>query len=651
MQVNIERMPHGLFRRLSADPLLLFAFAFAFLLAIGIAILSTIIQLETLAIAVLTAFWAIALILILFLYAYSRALTLVNPLRQLSMLIQATHRELQDWDKRARRLSSLLEPEENANPSSPDANFSHDMNRTAFFQINSYWTDGAKRAIRHAMSFARRYSENGDYEVSAAALNAVVAINGLYVKSKGKTFFCNVTFVENPLASDSFINDTMEHLRQQAITAISHRDEQGVEQTLQTMAALVQIYLSIDYSSDLAEKSHAQLASGYLADAVQAVVPHDMADVLMEGQRIMGRIAQSFIAHGHSYDIVSLSEKIAFVACTGCVNEKYRPVTLEGMNQLTILTYDSILHVKNHDIRFAVEKVRRDAALVVRSFLNLPDTPTSNIHSTYLSPYYSSTSAKGLRARLSNLVDAICEAQPENSDANAVIQNLERWSSDLRSTEKELLVTAVTARSQFTLEMIHWITGITDILLSVSNAPACNDHIRKEIRRHAHLLIATLTWIPDDQETIEFVECFQLTEAMFKAAIAAHIRGCNEIANEIAKYLLSWTFKGGRFATRRRILETGLCACAVLALKGGEAQVAALTTSIKSRVSGETALALEIRDGAARWIRERADRLKTQAERTSPFAAIDLELIRENPESICPLLHEVADILCPHGIP
>ena len=40
MQVNIERMPHGLFRRLSADRRLLSAFAVTFLLAVAIAGLS-----------------------------------------------------------------------------------------------------------------------------------------------------------------------------------------------------------------------------------------------------------------------------------------------------------------------------------------------------------------------------------------------------------------------------------------------------------------------------------------------------------------------------------------------------------------------------------------------------------------------------------
>ena len=78
MQVNIERMPHGLFRRLSADRKLLGAFALAFLLAIGVATLSTFVDQARLARVVLASSWSVVLILISFMYAYRRALVLIS---------------------------------------------------------------------------------------------------------------------------------------------------------------------------------------------------------------------------------------------------------------------------------------------------------------------------------------------------------------------------------------------------------------------------------------------------------------------------------------------------------------------------------------------------------------------------------------------
>lgn len=449
MQVNIERMPHGLFRRLSADPKLLGAFALAFLLAIGIATLSTIVDHGRLAYVVLTASWAVVFILISFLYAYRRALLLINPLRQLGILLHATRKELRVWARRAQRARPLLEREESAGEAMlPPSDSTHDLISTTFFQINSHWTDGAMRSLRHAMSFARRYAEQGDYEVSGAALNAVIGINAAYIESKGKTFYANNPFIENPFASDSFINDTLEHLRQNAQSGLARRDEQQIEQTLQTMAALVRVYLGIDYSSPYAAKSHAQLAAGYLSSVVQAVVPHDMADVLLEGQRLMGQSAGYVLAHGDPNDIAVLSEKIALIACTGCAKEDYRPVTMEGMTQLANLTFD-LLRSRNHDIHFAVGEVRRDVALVAKLFLNVPDTPLSSSHSAFLGPYYSSTSMQSLRARLTEMANAIAEAQPDNADAQAVIRNMERWADGLYQTEKELLLAAIKAKSHF----------------------------------------------------------------------------------------------------------------------------------------------------------------------------------------------------------
>ena len=67
MQVNVERMPHGLFRKLSSDRKLLGAFACTFLLAIAIATLSLIPEKSRLAFPVLGAGWGTVLILLLFL--------------------------------------------------------------------------------------------------------------------------------------------------------------------------------------------------------------------------------------------------------------------------------------------------------------------------------------------------------------------------------------------------------------------------------------------------------------------------------------------------------------------------------------------------------------------------------------------------------
>jgi hypothetical protein len=576
-------------------------------------------------------------------YAYRRALVLINPLQQLGILIQDNRKELRAWARRAQRAMPLLERVESASARSSALDSTHDLARTAFFQINNRWTDGTKRAVRHAMSFARRYAEQGDYEVSGAALNVVVGINAAYIDSKGKTFYANNPFVDNPFSSDSFINDTLEHLRQHLQGGIARRDEQQIEQTLQAMAVLVQVYLRIDYSSPYASKSHAQLAAGHLANAVQSVVPHGMADVLLKGQRLMGQSAQYILAHGDPNDIATLSEEIASIARTGCEKEDYRPVTMEGMTQLAKLTID-LLRSQSHDIHIAVGEIRKNVAKVAKLFLNVPD-PLLRSHSTFLGPYYSSSSMQSLKSRLTELANAISEAPPNNTDAQSAIRNIECWADGLDKTEKELLLEAVKLKSHFTFDMIQWITGVTEILLDVSNAPACDQHSQEELQKHARWLIATLTWIPDDKETVTFVENFRLTETLFGAAMAARNRGCDEIATKIGESLLSWTFKAGVHQTGRAVLERGLLGLATLAVDGKDEDSSLLKTALRYRLSSEPSLDQGVRVLAAREILDRASNLSTQEH---SFSRIDMAVAKSNHSKLSGLLQEIADMLSPN---
>ena len=132
--------------------------------------------------------------------------------------------------------------------------------------------------------------------------------------------------LDNPLSTDDLINSTLEHLRRNVRIGISRGDEQQIEQTMLTMANLVQVYGEIDYASHYSHRTHAHLAAGYLSDAVKSVSPHNMADVLMEGVRLIGQSAHYFITRGESNDIVGLCNEIGIIATIGILNEKNRPV-------------------------------------------------------------------------------------------------------------------------------------------------------------------------------------------------------------------------------------------------------------------------------------------------------------------------------------
>lgn len=645
MQVNVERMPYGLFRRFSTDARVLTAFVGTFLVAICVASASLIADRSRVAVAILASAWGIVLIFLFFLHAYRRALELINPLNQLNLMVKDVDQGMRGWIRRAIRATPLFK-QTNSDREAEDRSVrsTHDLSRIMFFRANPHWTTGALRAIQHAISFARRYAEQGDHEVSGAALGAVVAINRGYVESKGKTFFGSHILIDNPFSTDGFINNTLEHLRQNIRVGISRGDEQQIEQTLRAMAGLVQVYVQIDYSNPHASKTHAHIAAGYLSDAVKTVVPHNMPDVLMEGIRLMGQSANLFVAQGVPQDIVALADEIGLVACLGAANEKYRPVTLTGVEQLATLTF-SLIRADTHDISFAAGKLKENVALVAKLFLKVPDTPLGSIHSAYLAPYYSSTTTSSLLSWLTECANAIVEAKPDDSAAKTVIRNIEDWADELYRSEKDLLLFAVEKRSHFTFDVIHWIAHITKVLLVISNAPACDDHPKNELRKHALWLILTLSWIPDDKETVNFVENYRLSETLFDTAVDAYQRDCLELSEKARELLLGWGLKGGKHETGWTILERSLCGVATLALMKEDMQQAEdLKGKLTANLSKPDSPSQQNRDRAARELRKRTSTLDFES---FSFSHVELGMRQVDHGRLRTLLEEIANILSP----
>jgi hypothetical protein len=328
----------------------------------------------------------------------------------------------------------------------------------------------------------------------------------------------------------------------------------------------------------------------------------------------------------------------------GVAREDYRPITLTGVEQLARLSLD-LLRTRSREVVFTAKEIRNTVLLVAKLFMTLPDTPLTNIHSTYLAPYYSSTSTQSLIMRLSELVNAVADAPADDSNARQVIENLAEWSDGMYQTEKELLLFAIEKRSHFSFDIIHWITTVTTMLIAASNANACDKHSRGELRKHAGWLIATLSWLPDDKETVEFVENFSMTETLFNSAIEAGRRDCGELADDVSKILLEWMFKAGRYRTGRGILQHSVYGLAVLALLAkAPGSINALKAEIAAHVAADGLPDEELRDRAAREIRGRAASLHRQRDWSS---SIEVGMAQADHTKLKPLLEEIADLISP----
>jgi hypothetical protein len=280
-------------------------------------------------------------------------------------------------------------------------------------------------------------------------------------------------------------------------------------------------------------------------------------------------------------------------------------------------------------------------------FLNVPDAPLTNTHSTFLAPYYSSSKTQTLGDWLTDLVNTLINADPDNEDACSIIRNIEMWAEDLPQTEKKLLLLAIEKKSHFTFDLLRWITHVTKLLNAVADAPAAADHTTYELEKHAIRLLSVLSWVPNDRETVRFVENLGFTEILFDAGLNATSHHSYELAATARRLLISWAVKGGRHGANQAILERSLLALATLVLWKEElGLVPWLKTELAKRLSSPEAPDRETRDSAAQELRQRAAKIRR---REFEWSSINRAMVEIDAAKLRPLLNEIADLLSPGG--
>jgi len=154
-----------------------------------------------------------------------------------------------------------------------------------------------------------------------------------------------------------------------------------------------------------------------------------------------------------------------------------------------------------------------------------------------------------------------------------------------------------------------------------------------------------LSFVPDDIETVKFVETFDMTETLFKAAVDARNCDCPDIAADIAGLLISWMFRGGQYHSGWAILEHSVCGLAVLALlEQTDFSTGKLKTEIGKRLAAGGLPDQEVRDNAALEIRGRAATLYRKGHWSS---LIEAGMAEADHRKLRPLLEELADLISP----
>lgn len=246
---------------------------------------------------------------------------------------------------------------------------------------------------------------------------------------------------------------------------------------------------------------------------------------------------------------------------------------------------------------------------------------------------------------LRDLTNAVIDKAADDEDAKTVINNIESWADGLYSTEKELLLLSIEKHSGFTFDIINWIQSIAEILMVISNAVACDDRVKEELQKHALWIISTLSWIPKDKDTVAFVECYQLTETLFAAAMDGDRRECPNISKNMQGYIVDWGFKAGRHQIGMAILEKSIYGLATLALTTESSNPDRLKEQIKTILCQPDTPDQEMKDMAAREVRSTAANFYPDGH---SYSQIEIQMHEVDSAKMQTLLNELADLISPN---
>ncbi|MEP8851752.1 hypothetical protein ABKU49_18945 [Enterobacter hormaechei] len=643
MQTNIERMPHGLFKKFGSDLLLLGSFLGSFVIAILVASMSLIPNNKLAVYAIFLCVWGVLAVLILFLYAYRRALKLINPITQLTLMYNSVRKDLVKWDRLATRAKDIMvnnDAEQSKNEKTNERLL--DTKRFIFLKDNHGWEKTAVQAINYCISYAKRYAELGDYDVSDYSFDRIMHINATYCSVKRGTYIENNPLLNIIDNSDAFINLSLEHLRQTMQTALARGDEKLATSTLRGMSALYGVYLSIEYTGRGRSKHHAMLAAGYISSAVESVISHNMADVMMEGVRLMGRNCVMALRYSNASDIIGTVQKISLFSAASLKNTLLQPVTLTAFSQFSDINLQLIIK-GDLNSGFAMENLQNSISQAAMVFLHTDDTVMDSRHSYTLGPYYSVASNGGFIQQFKGLVNYLIDTKIDGDSPDNIVRNIEVWASKLFQSQKEVLLVAAQRRSFFIYDLIYWDVMVCQVLLILSESELCDEHHSEKLKKHSVWLIATLSWLPEEQEVVTFVNNGSFIDSIFEAAMMGLTLNSPDFYGMCKKILEGWVKKTAKHMSTRSGFEEALKSLVALTVREGTVDAEyKLLEKVENILSEIKSPSKELREITARHLLRNA---KTYRYRAGFYSPIDIFLSQCDADSIASLFTKIAEIL------
>ncbi|ELB1500468.1 hypothetical protein QPP81_003653 [Vibrio alginolyticus] len=293
LQTNIQRLRYLDFHKFSTDKKIFTRLLFCFLIAITIAGSSLVkdqnISGQTLVIAV----WLILLFIVLLYHSYKRALTLVNPIEQIHLILSYSSKQHNKWDKAIERALVINNRRSESEPLKEQS----DIDGLRYAHVSAYPEQKQIpiNAVDSLCVMAKTYADLNDINIAKTSLNSILQITRQYIEFRKNTFIDTDPFVTPDMSSELVFNNTFEQLRQLSAIAIASRNEQLIGFITETFARLATLFAHFNHIRNFQLQHQTSLAIQYLKSHIDLSMQLNNTDLMFNDAKVIGELGLNLI--------------------------------------------------------------------------------------------------------------------------------------------------------------------------------------------------------------------------------------------------------------------------------------------------------------------------------------------------------------------
>lgn len=540
-QINIERLPHSLFKSVSRRrSLILVSVVSVFVAALLMAL--SVIELDHYE-YVATVMLVAALIATggLFRRALVSLDSLIDPFQQAKEAAEIGRKTLQMWSGWASlfertKLSSL--PRTSERSSNTKGIFL--VARFTFFTHQKSWIWRPVQCIRYLSHLARVYAAKGDHEVVRAALVEIITLCASYIHARQSTFVQSSAFVEVPGSGDEFFTQCYEELRMLFLEAATRPDEKCMVLVVECLAQISILQCSIEYDSTYEpSKTHAHVSTGYLTSLVKDAAAAKRVDVLIALARSLGAVGEAYVKCDDWVGAAAVLRGLSQIAAPGLIAPDWMPASLEAMNQLSEIIFATLIR-RGRSFRSLYNEAFSIVQTLLRIYLtqckaNAVDAITGG---GAFGRFFLVTSPNGLVPRVLQLADELHRQHKGDSRFEHVATNICELFEDGRQFYREAIPAALSARSMIAQSLLVHVDEIVKALMLVGDASA-SKYLREKLEGELEKWTWLFLQIPEGKPAAEWANTWRVDEHLYELGGIAAALEYPGLVEEIVSVLLS----------------------------------------------------------------------------------------------------------------